>query len=380
MIRAIKTVIFILFFITSFSVYGQRAKGESITHEYFRLPIHKTDEALRQYRVEASIPYREDYEAEKVKHEADVKAAEDEYQIALKSKSEQKAGSKIVDKLTKAEPPKRREIPAFETRRDIPSESEIKTKVKLQGFKKVQSGGILISIEVSDYDVSVLEKTSGEGKMKAEVGIRMAAWVKIESTDGEVLYDQTPAAMEIEYKSTTSSMATADFRKYMDGSKYKSWLDGEKRKVRTANMNAFNEELNSQFGYSWVTRTSTIYTGAGKKIDYSDLDAAQLEAKHGLQDMKIDKVKCEEQLHNAVKVWRKVLDSELESGNKKARINNKVGAGLYINCAVAYVYLGELDEANSMLNDVEGNDDFKKGDIREAEQLRKYINDHRSRQ
>lgn len=377
--------------------YAQRAKVDRVTHEYFRLPIFKTEESKRQYRVEASITFAADYKLALIAHEEAVQAAEDEYQIALQKENDKSIGSKLVSSIALDEKEiVRRTLPPFTRRNDIPSESEIKSKINLQGFKKVPSGGNLIFLEVYDYDVNVVEKTSNSGetiKYYAEITLRQPIWVRIETADGEILFDEIAAVTDREYEVETSKRSSTDHRAYMNGpnygssdfenilngSSYRSWLDSEKRSMRTKNLKILNEELNSLFGYAWIEKTTPLYTGSGKKMDYSDLDAAQLEAKHGLQDMNIDKEKSTEQLNNAIQVWLKIIDEELESDNKKARINHKVGASLYINCAVAYIYLDQYDKANEMLNYVEGNDDFKGGDIREAETLRQFVNDNRKR-
>ena len=81
---------------------------------------------------------------------------------------------------------------------------------------------------------------------------------------------------------------------------------------------------------------------------------------------------------SAIVVWNKALE-ELDLTDKKARINNKIGAALYINFCLAYRLINEFNNADRVLSTVQSNKSFKWGDIKEAEAVRKFMSDQRIR-
>ena len=83
-------------------------------------------------------------------------------------------------------------------------------------------------------------------------------------------------------------------------------------------------------------------------------------------------------MNSAIVVWNKALE-ELDLADKKARINNKIGAALYINLGLAYTLINEFDNADRALSTVQSNKSFKGGDIKEAASVRKFMSDQRIR-
>ena len=95
--------------------------------------------------------------------------------------------------------------------------------------------------------------------------------------------------------------------------------------------------------------------------------------------MKIDKDNAYAKFNEAIKIWQSTLDEELDTEFKKARINNKVGAALYINMALAYTLMNDFDNADQAITEVQNNSNFKGGDVKEAEVVRKFMNDQKRR-
>ena len=143
-------------------------------------------------------------------------------------------------------------------------------------------------------------------------------------------------------------------------------------------INDVNTDLNNQFGYSWIKKRSKIYSAKGKKYFYDDLDKAVVSFHNGLKDLKVNQDVAAGKLNSAIVVWNKALE-ELDLADKKARINNKIGAALYINLGLAYTLINEFDNADRALSTVQSNKSFKGGDIKEAASVRKFMSDQRIR-
>ena len=56
-----------------------------------------------------------------------------------------------------------------------------------------------------------------------------------------------------------------------------------------------------------MSKNSRIYTGSAKKLDYSDLDQAQVDVKNGLRDLMINKEGAMSKFTEAIQIWKKAL-------------------------------------------------------------------------
>jgi len=103
-------------------------------------------------------------------------------------------------------------------------------------------------------------------------------------------------------------------------------------------------ELNVYHAY--IDEEIDVYTGKGKSYGYDDLDKAFDAAMEAYESIakKGPNDKAFEQLKTAITGWEKALE-ELDTENKKSRINKEIGKGLYENLANAYMYLFDLDNA-----------------------------------
>lgn len=386
----------LLGFLLPENLLAQKAKPEQVTFKYYRNALVKTDEANRTYSFDLNIPFADSYNADRTayledegraqaEYEADRAAAEEEYAAALAAYNNQGAGAKILQKALLGDDGKpikrtvtKRYVRPVPVRNDIPQESEIWSGLMRDGFSKQDGGHFTIQLTIPNYTVITKDEPSGSESMKRTATITLPIDMKVTDASGNVVYTAVSTLPPASQVFKTNAMKAKDFSNFISGSAYDSWLDQQKLTYRQRCYEFLAQGLNEQMGYGWTERTSPVYTGKGKKLDYSSLDGAQLKAVQGLKDLSISEATSKQKLAEAQDVWADELKQQ-DLTDKKARINNKVAAGLYINLALVNILLGDYAKADEYLNTVQGNDDFKGGDQREAERLREFLDDERRR-
>ncbi|NQV51973.1 MAG: hypothetical protein HQ500_02260 [Flavobacteriales bacterium] len=395
MLRFSFLISILLLFAINLPTFGQRASSDKTNYSYFRKPLTKTPEANRSYSVSVNIPFAESYFAEMAafdeankkadeEYEVDRKAADEEYAAALEAYNDQGAGAKILSGILlddDGKPEKRyverRYIPEPQIRNDIPSDGELMSGIDLQGFNKVNSGGYTIAITMPNYIVIEKEAASNEKWYKTAT-IKIPMDVRVTDQNGQQVMQISSQLADNVLTYSTQKMDRPSYDQFMNTGGYSSWLDAQKMTARNLIMADISNQLNSELGYGWNERIDPIYTAKGKKLDYSALDKASLQAQQGLQELSINEDNAKGKLTEAIATWNEELGA-LDLVDKKARVNNKVGAGIYINLALIHIILEDFDKADEYLNTVQGNDAFKGGDQREAEDLRNFLNEQRRR-
>jgi|GEM_PF-977480 hypothetical protein len=322
--------------------------------------------------------------AEQEEYETDRRAAEDEYAAALEGYNSQSAGAKVLTGVMLGDdgkPQKRHVTKRFVkkpmVRNDIPSESEIAAGLVWDGFMKTDNSNYKVMMTMPNYSVTFKDQAVSEKQYRSAT-ISVPIDMKVTDPSGKVVFQMSFAAPQYQRTYKSDKMASPQFSEFINGSGYNSWLDQRKMDARQAVYTAMSSELNSQMGYGWVDRTDPVYTGKDKKQDYSAQESAQLKATQGLKDLSISEESAKVKLGEAMEVWISELKDE-NLGDKKARINNKVAAGLYINAALVNILLGDHAKADELLNIVQGNDAFKGGDQKESEAVRVFLDDERRR-
>tara|TARA_B100001057_G_scaffold100576_1_gene97510 strand:+ start:121 stop:1521 length:1401 start_codon:yes stop_codon:yes gene_type:complete len=362
----------------------------------------------------------EEYQADLTKveeeYQADLTKAEDEYQQALKEYNDRGIANKLaqrvlldedgkpvkrnvskrnaikrnVDKPTNKDfaekmdikyksligddnLPKKRYLTPFMPKY-IPTEADMTLGISLQGLEKSSNEGLKIKMEVSDFEVreNILKV---EGLTKASVTNTSKIYMTVYNSPGEEMFSNS---LDIRSSFTSQASSHAEWDNFHNSNNYKRAIIDDQKKALRLKVPKLNDDLNNNFGYVWVKKKSKLYTGTGKNLDYSDLNQALANAKNGLRDMKIDKEGAMSKFMQAIQIWTKALE-ELDTEDKKARINNKVGAAVHINLALVYTLIGDFDGADQEISAVQSNSDFKGGDIKEAESIRKFMNDQRTR-
>ena len=389
------------------SLFAQKASGTNVDYEYYRLPLQKVAE--KKYHFSVEIGYVKDYEADMAFYEEahaayDMvkKELNDAYDKALEDYNNQSTGDKIAQRILLSDDGKPIKptnknyadrlnsqykhflgpAPYYNLvspeRSDIPTNSEMTSAIKLDGFTKSTSDGLKIVLDATDFSETSETRKLGEAPNETKetnFTVSCEVMVSIVNSQGEEVYANT-YAKTLKYKSAKKKLA--EWSKYERSSAYKNLPNTKKKSLITMLVNDVNTDLNNQFGYSWIKKRSKIYSAKGKKYFYDDLDKAVVSFQNGLKDLKVNQDVAAGKLNSAIVVWNKALE-ELDLADKKARINNKIGAALYINLGLAYTLINEFDNADRALSTVQSNKSFKGGDIKEAASVRKFMSDQRIR-
>lgn len=388
-------------------LFAQKASGTNVDYEYYRLPLQKVAE--KKYHFSVEIGYVKDYEADMAFYEEahaayDMvkKELNDAYDKALEDYNKQSTGDKIAQRILLSDDGKPIKptnknyadrlnsqykhflgpAPYYNLvspeRSDIPTNSEMTSAIKLDGFTKSTSDGLKIVLDATDFSETSETRKLGEAPNETKetnFTVSCEVMVSIVNSQGEEVYANT-YAKTLKYKSAKKKLA--DWSKYERSSAYKNLPNTKKKSLITMLVKDVNTDLNNQFGYSWIKKRSKIYSAKGKKYFYDDLDKAVVSFQNGLKDLKVNQDVAAGKLNAAIVVWNKALE-ELDLADKKARINNKIGAALYINLGLAYTLINEFDNADRALSTVQSNKSFKGGDIKEAASVRKFMSDQRIR-
>tara|TARA_Y100001954_G_scaffold80585_1_gene88692 strand:+ start:2228 stop:3451 length:1224 start_codon:yes stop_codon:yes gene_type:complete len=388
-------------------LFAQKASGTNVDYEYYRLPLQKVAE--KKYHFSVEIGYVKDYEADMAFYEEahaayDMvkKELNDAYDKALEDYNNQSTGDKIVQRVLLSDDGKPIKptnknyadrlnsqykhflgpAPYYNLvspeRSDIPTNSEMTSAIKLNGFTKSTSDGLKIVLDATDFSETSETRKLGEAPNETKetnFTVSCEVMVSIVNSQGEEVYANT-YAKTLKYKSAKKKLA--DWSKYERSSAYKNLPNTKKKSLIAMLVKDVNTDLNNQFGYSWIKKRSKIYSAKGKKYFYDDLDKAVVSFQNGLKDLKVNQDVAAGKLNSAIVVWNKALE-ELDLADKKARINNKIGAALYINLGLAYTLINEFDNADRALSTVQSNKSFKGGDIKEAASVRKFMSDQRIR-
>ena len=389
------------------SLFAQKASGTNVDYEYYRLPLQKVAE--KKYHFSVEIGYVKDYEADMAFYEEahaayDMvkKELNDAYDKALEDYNNQSTGDKIAQRILLSDDGKPIKptnknyadrlnsqykhflgpAPYYNLvspeRSDIPTNSEMTSAIKLNGFTKSTSDGLKIVLDATEFSETSETRKLGEAPNETKetnFTVSCEVMVSIVNSQGEEVYANT-YAKTLKYKSAKKKLA--DWSKYERSSAYKNLPNTKKKSLITMLVKDVNTDLNNQFGYSWIKKRSKIYSAKGKKYFYDDLDKAVVSFQNGLKDLKVNQDVAAGKLNSAIVVWNKALE-ELDLADKKARINNKIGAALYINLGLAYTLINEFDNADRALSTVQSNKSFKGGDIKEAASVRKFMSDQRIR-
>jgi len=179
------------------------------------------------------------------------------------------------------------------------------------------------------------------------------------STPESYLVAKTPSG-DIVYASEVShpgkSVAKFGFEKceyWMSDNMKKDWASkgagfksGEKSNHEAEMHKKAVSEAKAKVYLSFVEEEFEVYSAKGKGFDYTGLEGALEKAQKAYAD--IAKSGPSEAafalLKECTEQWEKDL-ADLDTENKKARINKTIGKGLHENCARAYMYVYDIDKA-----------------------------------
>ena len=375
-----KTYLLVAATLMASTAFAQRMKKERLNVKYIQPPtIHLEDgmgfhsDVILDYKAEIDAELaaaEEEYQqalAEYPEKEAAAKAAHDElvanYERDLEEWNSKGSLGKIIEKKvlenSKPQPPRPYYPPAKPIKRQVThqklfNESQLaSTYCRVEGLDE-DANGVAIEVHLFGFenDDPVAEKKEFkeyDSKTKQETTVIKSQWVfnyrhsmtlRVVHPNGSIIMDEVPNSI-------------SDFKKFESGL--------EKRSYPSSNANTYIERLqsssvennlktiqwliNDKLGTTEQARDIEVVYVNNKKGDYSDLENAMFDAKEGYGMLMSRPEEAKEKIRNAIQAWETALD-EGDMDDKKARINQKVIPDLYNNVILAAILVEDFDKAD----------------------------------
>ena len=375
-----KTYLLVAATLMASTAFAQRMKKERLNVRYIQPPtIHLEDgmgfhsDVILDYKAEIDAELaaaEEEYQqalAEYPEKEAAAKAAHDElvanYERDLEEWNSKGSLGKIIEKKvlenSKPQPPRPYYPPAKPIKRQVThqklfNESQLaSTYCRVEGLDE-DANGVAIEVHLFGFenDDPVAEKKEFKeynSKTKQETTVIKSQWVfnyrhsmtlRVVHPNGSIIMDEVPNSI-------------SDFKKFESGL--------EKRSYPSSNANTYIERLqsssvennlktiqwliNDKLGTTEQARDIEVVYVNNKKGDYSDLENAMFDAKEGYGMLMSRPEEAKEKIRNAIQAWEAALD-EGDMDDKKARINKKVIPDLYNNVILAAILVEDFDKAD----------------------------------
>jgi hypothetical protein len=379
------TFILLIIFSLSLSIFAQKVDKVSVIYDYNRLPLKPLDKGVTVYQGIVVLEYAKAIEADKQKAEDDyqkglaeypkqIKAweeakleAEEKFNKEMEEYKQKSTATKIIEKQIleqntkpvlvippKPYPPVKRES----TYQKVFDESVLNsTYIKLDGYAKGSDNPAVITVTLHGFENTEPEiKTSKSSVYNSstkttsevtsywyEMKYKHPISVKVEDPyNGVICNEMITGSSEFSvYKTASKENAHPNFNK-------NNVLADLQDKIVEINMKSINQFINSQFGYSKVRDTLTLYRIEAKKFNYDDYQQAFEAANLSYNLLAADYNTAVEKLNTAISTWFKILE-EFNPDDKKGRITTDIALATYLNLATAYIWLNEYLKTEEML-------------------------------
>lgn len=375
------------FFLNAF--FAQNVKSEKLDYYYVKLPLNPLPKTVFNYQSAIIAAYEKENSRKKEQYEADLKAAEIQYQkelaeysLKLKAADEKYAqdlaawekkplAEKVVEKQllnennkpvkeTPSQPYKRLvEKPHLQTSYDYSALAS--TYLFLGGFENKPDNFIKIEVTLHGYDftrprqlseqknsVSVVNGTSITKQIPyyhIEFTYRHTMTVRVIGTDGKEILLLTP--QELNNYSIYKSPETPTSQTFDEEQLVKSFEE----KILQENLIFINKLVNDKFGFIKDLRSTNLSFVKSKEDLYNDLLTAYNEGVIGFKTLVEDPASAIKKLEHAAEIWQNALiESDLE--NRKARIDKEVTTMIYFNLLETYFALKESENVDKLLGNL----------------------------
>lgn len=354
--KTMKQLFLLSLIIVSTSLFSQNSKKEKVKYTYTQLPMDPLPESVKNYSSTIIIGYAEEEAKKAREYEEDKKDAQEAYAKESKEYKGKSFGKRILQTalLGQAPPvPGAVEKPTFKPTYN--TEALANTYLKLEGYEKGDENSVLYEVTLGGLRATdpVIKSSSTKNKDGTtsyefwyEVVFTYPMAVRLE-IDGEEILNETYERFEAEglYRSF-SYKSEAALKKALSVNTVMQTVDN---KAFKENLSYTNQQINETYAYMAKKRTTVVYTGKGKKHDYSDLTKAYISIEQGLVDYDANGENGE--IKEAIALWNSAL-GEIDLENKKARINRKVGFGLYLNQIEYNILINEYTAAKTAINNI----------------------------
>jgi hypothetical protein len=369
--------------------FAQNVKLEKLEYYFVKLPLNPLPKSVYNYQSMIIAAYEKDNSRKKEQYEADLKAAELQYQkelaeypLKLKAADEKYAqelaawekkplAEKVVEKqlLNENNKPVKEipsqpykklvEKPVLQTSYDYPALAA--TYLFLGGFENKPDNFVKIEVTLHGYDytrprqlseqknsVSVVNGTSTTKQIPyyhIEFTYRHTMTVRVIGADGKEIMLLTP--QELNNYSVYKSPETTTSQTFDEEQLVKSFEE----KILQDNLIFINKLVNDKFGFLKELRSTNLSYVKSKEDLYTDLLTAYNEGIIGFKVLVEDPESATKKLEHAAQIWQNALiESDLE--NRKARIDKEVTTMIYFNLLETYFALKESENVDKLLGNL----------------------------
>ncbi|PRX53233.1 hypothetical protein [Flagellimonas meridianipacifica] len=264
------------------------------------------------------------------------------------------------------------------------TQESISQSVQLEGFEYNQGAPTVIEVYLKGSKISVkpeLDKSAGSPQQKYYrnvARVELDASVRFYDREEKVsFYKQSfTNNSDFVFQVSSKSLFTTEEQAKADLSNEKEKLEKElSSKLATDFPIYLNNYLNEQHGYVKLEQTFPVASMKSKSHDYAELDKIQSTYEDAIADYNKNGLTPGVQniIEECINVW-KTSAGQLDTKNKKAKINTKNVGAIYLNLALAYTWLEDFEQASTYLelsNASKGNAFWKSQSTKLIERLKK---------
>ena len=383
------------------NLFSQKIDDTDLKFNYKKLPTNPIDKKYTTYSSEVFLAYeeadrlkQEEYDKQtaeaNAKFDEDKKAAAEKYQKDKQDYKSKSLGDKIIesavlkqDNRPKQEYVGKDYIEKPRTRKVYDKDLLASTFIKFEGYNKDKNAPLKVTVTVLGFEytpyktnTATHEKTDTKAAYSdysIEFEYRNPVSVKVETTDGTILLNEVVEKSNL-YNKWISKTST-NLNELISG--INGVLDQVDNKLIDENMKLANEYLNDHCAISTAQRESMLYNVTSKKVDYTDLNNAFIQAAESYTLLFESKTEAIEKLKSSITIWETAM-KESSATDKKARINADVMLALIFNLSEAYIWSNEYSKAQNILVKT-AILDLSKKEIKKVEELKLFIADQKGR-
>jgi hypothetical protein len=386
-------------------VFGQAVKSEDITYTYVKLPTNPLQPKVDNYystitssSEAANAKLMAEFEADKARAEADyqreladypakVKAADDKFAKEMEVYNAKSTATKVIEKQLLNEntkpvkdyvaQPYRRTIsqPVLKSSYDYPSLAA--TYLVLDGFTKAQVNALSYSVNIEGYEnsqptikseekdeVSVKDGVRTTYKVRyywIEFTYRMPMSVRIAGMNNQEIFYVAPAELSAfkTYKSSSS--------KTQPSPDFSMLVKSTEENLLKENLKFINHLVNDRIGYEVTTRATSLDYVKSKNDAHADVMEAYNNATIGLKTLTTNEALAKQKLTAAIDAFKVIL-TESDVYDKKARIDKDVTVAVYFDLIECYFAMRNTVDAEAALKSV-GQLDLSNRDKKQKEKM-----------
>jgi hypothetical protein len=345
------SLLFSLFILASVFCFSQNTYYEDISFTYLRSPLQPLPTEYKTYAVIANVDYAADIASQKENWQKSKEEALQQNESEKQEYKEKSLGNKLVSRALLDEEKPKDIIIGAKYFSKVYDAADVSSRIKFDGYEVSSSSDLKIEVILLGFEYlieeDITEKTKDDVTTKEysyKISYKHPMEVKLfDGFDEEINYSELANFKSFQTKNTKKFSSSYSLEKYWKENKI-SYLSKLDEKVTRDNLKTINNYLNSQFGYSTIEKNSAIAMVKPKKFEYPEYFNAYEQIFTGYTYLLDNKNDAVNYINEAITNWETAL-KESDKENKKARVNLKVTAVTHLNCAEAYCWLNDFQNA-----------------------------------